>query len=626
MMIRRFSTRQHCVAIVVVLAALTGVVAICVHRPGPKEKPADGPPRPITQTVADRGFVGSTACKDCHPGQYASWHRTYHRTMTQPATAETVLAPTGDIELSSRGRTFRLSHHGDEFSVTTVDSESVTGPGSGGSEAAVAPQSRQVTRPVVMTTGSHHMQGYWIPRGHGNEVVQVPFFYHLGERRWIPREDVFLRPPGTDPLPNWGANCIKCHAVGGVPTAKRPDDSLVTQVAELGIACEACHGPGANHVATENRRATATGSHHAGERQTGILNPRTAPTKAQSEICGQCHSQFVEVHPLRFWTEGLGYRPGGALADSHRVISLYDKTYMEYGSQFVHTFWNDGTCRVGGDEFNALIKSPCYERGELSCLSCHSMHHSDPDDMLREKMEGNHACQQCHAESRFNNELERHTHHGAASSGSQCYNCHMPYTSYALMTALRSHRVTSPRAGPVVTREMPNACNLCHLDKTLKWSSFHLGNWYSAPAVELSQDEEEIAASLIWLLRGDAVQRALAAWHMGWAPAQGVSGNRWQAPLLARLLEDPYAAVRYQAICALKTLPGFDAFTADFIGSSRELQGAGAEALSRWRQQAQSGAPFDKQAVPIVGEGEIVETVVKQLLRRRDDSPVGISE
>jgi len=603
-MIPRFSIRQRYLAGVFVLIATAGG-AVWIFRTGPLEQTPGGALRPITMTVADRGFVGSTACKDCHPDQYASWYRTYHRTMTQPATAETVLAPTGDIELSSRGRTFRLSHHGDEFSVTDAS---------------------HVTRPVVMTTGSHHMQGYWIPRGQGNELVQVPFYYHLSERRWIPREDVFLRPPGKDPLPNWGDVCIKCHSVGGVPGGNLHDSVLVTRVAELGIACEACHGPGEKHIAAENVRAVAAGSNHAGERKTAILNPRTAPTKVQSEICGQCHSEFVEVNSLRFLTEGLGYRPGGVLAGSHRVVSYHDATYIASGARFVHTFWNDGTCRVGGDEFNALIKSPCYERGELSCLSCHSMHHSEPDDMLGEKMEGNHACQQCHADSRFNNEIERHTHHAADSTGSQCYNCHMPYTSYALMTALRSHRVTSPRVEPVITKAMPNACNLCHLDKTLKWSSSHLGAWYGAPPVELSNDEEETAASLIWLLRGDAVQRALAAWHLGWAPAQGASGNRWQAPLLARLLEDPYSAVRYQVISALKTLPGFETFTADFIGSPGELQAATADVLSRWRKQAPSAAPFDKEAIPIVQEGEIVESVIKQLQRRRDDSPVGISE
>jgi CelD/BcsL family acetyltransferase involved in cellulose biosynthesis len=36
-------------------------------------------------------WTGSTTCESCHPDHYASWHRTFHRTMTQEATPETVL-------------------------------------------------------------------------------------------------------------------------------------------------------------------------------------------------------------------------------------------------------------------------------------------------------------------------------------------------------------------------------------------------------------------------------------------------------------------------------------------------------------------------------------------------------
>src|SRR5689334_16782568 len=35
------------------------------------------------------GYVGSKACRPCHEDQFASWHRSYHRTMTQMAAADT---------------------------------------------------------------------------------------------------------------------------------------------------------------------------------------------------------------------------------------------------------------------------------------------------------------------------------------------------------------------------------------------------------------------------------------------------------------------------------------------------------------------------------------------------------
>ena len=93
-----------------------------------------------------------------------------------------------------------------------------------------------------------------------------------------------------------------------------------------------------------------------------------------------------------------------------------------------------------------------------------------------------------------------------------------------------------------------------------------LARWYGdAPRPSLSDDERSIAASLLWLLRGDAGQRAIAAQAMGWAPAQEASGTDWMAPYLAQLLDDPYDAVRFIAGRSLRTLPGFEAFEYDFV-------------------------------------------------------------
>ena len=42
--------------------------------------------RPV-KVLAD-GYVSSNTCQKCHPRQYESWHRSYHRTMTQVASPE----------------------------------------------------------------------------------------------------------------------------------------------------------------------------------------------------------------------------------------------------------------------------------------------------------------------------------------------------------------------------------------------------------------------------------------------------------------------------------------------------------------------------------------------------------
>ena len=95
-----------------------------------------------------------------------------------------------------------------------------------------------------------------------------------------------------------------------------------------------------------------------------------------------------------------------------------------------------------------------------------------------------------------------HTHHLADSSGSNCYNCHMPHTAYGLLKAIRNHTISSPDLKRELTVDRPNACNQCHLDKTLKWTAEHLRDWYSIDAPELDAEQSEVAASILWLLKG----------------------------------------------------------------------------------------------------------------------------
>jgi hypothetical protein len=150
----------------------------------------------------------------------------------------------------------------------------------------------------------------------------------------------------------------------------------------------------------------------------------------------------------------------------------------------------------------------------------------------------------------------------------------MPHTTYGLFTAIRSHRIDLPSAARSLLSGRPNACNLCHLDRSQAWTADHLSRWYGAPPVAVEGDDRTVAASLVWLLRGDAAQRAVAAWHMGWEPARRASGDAWIAPFLAQLLDDPYSAVRFVAYRALRALPGFGDLQYDFVGAPDERRQA----------------------------------------------------
>lgn len=573
----------------------------------------------LPRQVSNGGFVSSSACTECHKDQFDSWHDTFHRTMTQVADTKTVVAPFDDVQLESRGRHYTLTRESGSFFITMADPDWEASAMANGVdlEKAYPPI---VKREIVMTTGSHHMQSYWVASKRRNMLRQIPWTYLIEDKRWVPREDIFIEPPDSDRhFVVWNDNCIVCHAVGGTPNFDLEKLTIATEVAELGISCEACHGPGAPHIAFQSADK---------EKRSGIdpvVNPGKGDPKISREVCGQCHSFFSPHNSDAFGKDGYQYRAGGDLQASHNMKS-YSKALEQHSTFELGSYWTDGTCRVAGREYTALIESPCVKNGPMTCTSCHSMHKSKPDDQLADRMETNDACVQCHT-NLTGDRIAEHTHHAADSSGSLCYNCHMPHTSYGVMKAMRSHRVQSPQVVAKEQSDQPNACNLCHLDKTLAWTATKLTEWYQQPVIELEGDEKDVSAALIWMLRGDAVQRAVTAWHMDWKPALEASGDQWQTPFLAQLLTDDYSAVRYRASKSLKRYAEFAKLEYDFVGSIADRQRAKLKTIEFWT--ADSRGDFKDNSAPILIDsqtGQLNTEKLNELLRRQDKRPILLPE
>src|SRR5262249_54325455 len=148
--------------------------------------------------------------------------------------------------------------------------------------------------------------------------------------------------------------------------------------------------------------------------------------------------------------------------------------------------------------------------------------------------EGDTACIACHAET------APHAHHAAGSPGASCLACHMPRTSYALLGAIRSHTIDSPSARSTAHTGEPNACNLCHADRSLAWTANKLTEWYGAAPVALSEDAASVPYGELAALRGDAATRVLMADALGEGDATAAGGRVYREAPLAELLVDPY--------------------------------------------------------------------------------------
>jgi hypothetical protein len=577
-------------------------------------------------------FVSSRDCRSCHPKAYDAWHDSYHRKMTQLATPSAMVGDFDGVELSwlapprtpggeRRPERYRLSERDGEYWVTALSEI----PGVPGRDAR-----------IVMTTGSHNHQILWIQNGDQGELVNLPFTYLVDQQRWVPRADSFLSPPDDQfGLVYWNEVCIECHSTAGRPRLGK-DEPSDTQVTELGIACEACHGPAGPHVAAN--QSPLRRRMQRDKADPNIVNPARLSANRSVDVCGRCHAVLSYAKTDKWGGHWNDFLPGDVLESNGRLILqpqsrklVQRRAIAEHvradGPRFLRDrFWGDGGVRVAGRELNDVVASPCFKGGEFSCVSCHSMHsYEGPSDQLASGMDGDGACLQCHTQ--FETEPSAHTRHAADSEASRCANCHMPYTTYGLLKAIRSHRISSPSALAERNTGRPNACNACHLDQTLAWTQSHLMKDYGVKPVLLDEDARRVAAGPRWVATGDAGVRALVAWYMGWAPAQKASGRDWLAPYLAELLADNYSAVRSIAGESLQTLPGFGDLEYDYVAAKGVV---GVEFRTRvqaeWARRSSKGEKKSTPGPLVATGGGVDRRAWVHLMKGRNMMPIALTE
>lgn len=581
----------------------------------------------VPRRAREGGAIGSEACKSCHPSEYASWAASYHRTMTQRAEGAAILAPRGDATIPVPGGVARVRHTEGALEIAMPDPEAL---------AAGAPETAADEAPfrrALLTTGSHHYQAYWVAGRRPGELRAAPIVWHREAQRFIPRHDVFLQPPDApDHLVRWNSNCLACHATGAEPRHDLARDAFNTQVIELGIACEACHGPGgahADHFRDPVTRLEARGDERA---QTFLVNPTKLSKERSIEVCGQCHAYALPHDEGRWWTNGYArdYRAGDVLAESRTVLT--PELVAERGDAAIEAaseslFWPDGTIRVSGRELNALAASRCFLDGagerRIACVDCHRMHGADPDDQLRPEAQSAEVCASCHA----GYATPEHTQHREGALSPSCYDCHMPRVSYALYGAQRSHRIDSPTPAFSGVGAKPPACNLCHVDRTLRWTRDELARGWGlvdgGPDDDGGGDDDDgsLSLSLRLALRGDAATRVILADHLLAPSAAAASGDDFQLPILATLLEDRYAAVRFVAARALVAHGDLAPGAYDFLAAP-EARAAVAGGLIAGFRGAQHGARPEL----LLLDGALDVARLRAEWAARDDRDVTLSE
>ncbi len=432
------------------------------------------------------------------------------------------------------------------------------------------------TLPIARTVGSHRYQQYLTRDPDSETYYRLHWLWHIEDQRWVHMNAAFL---GDDvqhfdtQVTTWNNNCVFCHNTGPEPKVSNIDElreralageqvdvrselRYDTEVAELGIGCEACHGPGGEHVARMQRFDLRWMSKMAAGSDRSIVNPDRLSGARANDVCGACHAgrTLPDVAALDRWmSEGPSYRPGDDL--SQHVVALEASTPSPAAHMpdlYRNRFWLDGSIRLSAYEFQGMKASACAVDEDLTCIRCHTMHGGDPAGMLPEANRGDAPCLRCHKD--FRDRIAEHSGHAVDSAGARCMNCHMPKAVYGVMTIHRTHEISTPDVVAALAAGKPDACLNCHAAE--------------APAFALRKDagallgiarhdgaDLHLADGLVALLAGDPVRQAVAAFELGVVEhTPSVQELPLRAAWLIEALADDRPAVRRFSWMSLRNI------------------------------------------------------------------------
>jgi predicted CXXCH cytochrome family protein len=310
---------------------------------------------------------------------------------------------------------------------------------------------------------------------------------------------------------------------------------------EIGVGCEACHGPGAAHVDWARADASGAGA------LPGLGLTLDLGTTQQAEVmqCLTCHSRreaMLDGNPL----PGMSY---------HDAFSM---TLLRAGA-----YHPDGTILDEVFEGGSFLQSKMHAAG-VRCSTCHEPHSAT----LR--LEGNAVCAQCHSPAgnpdfpslarKLYDDPEHHFHE-PGSDGAQCAACHMIERVYMGVDARRDHSFRVPRPDLAATGS-PDACTDCHRDRDAGWAaaelvarfpdSAHRGPHFATVFAAARRDPGLQAGALLDIAEwaeGPGIVRATALEKLG-TVADMAAADR-----VTRLLTDPDPMVRAAAAAPLRSLP-----------------------------------------------------------------------
>ena len=481
------------------------------------------------------GFVTSEACADCHASEYAPWRDSHHGWAWREPTSSNVLGDFDDASFSHQGFIYRFQTEDDRYFVTADN-------------AAGEPQRFEIRYAVGVTP----LQQYLVETGKGH-LQSLDVVWDTERQRW------FHLYPDADTsagngmhwagrYKNWNARCAECHATDFKKNYDARSDTYRSTQAEIGVGCEACHGPGEAHVDWAREPELFDPDQWAGVDATGLIATyQVADSRSQINLCVACHSRR---EPL-----GSDSPPPGAAFDQHYRLSL-----LRDGLYFA-----DGQIHDEVYVYGSFVQSKMYAKG-VQCGDCHDAHSA------RLKLQGDAVCTQCHnlqGNPRFPTlpkatyDAASHHFHEPGTEGAACVSCHMPDRPYMVVDPRRDHSFRVPRPDLAVVLGTPEPCTECHADRNAQWAADEIAARFPADGTGGAHFAERFAAADrrdatagggLAQLADDPDQpdivRASALERLSLLPAEPDADD------VARWLKDPSPWVRAAAIALVARMTG----------------------------------------------------------------------
>lgn len=299
-------------------------------------------------------FVGSQACAECHGDKVKTHSHTLMGRALEPVATSSILTKHPKLAFRTGPYSYEIVRQGEQSFYTVTDGKET------------------ISLPILYAFGLGYAGQTYVLQG-TNEMYEsrVSFYndtqsldYTIGVPREVPTSlsDAIGRVMSKDET----LQCFGCHTTGAVKGGKLDFASL-----SPGIGCEACHGPGGEHIELGKKgEPNAQKIFHPGKLSGDDLS---------QEFCASCHRSVEDVTALP------------------RLGGMNNVRFQPY----------------------RIFNSKCYsDDRRISCIACHDVH----QPMKTEAAAYDAKCAACHSTKTS----EATPIRLCKVESKNCTECHMP--------------------------------------------------------------------------------------------------------------------------------------------------------------------------------------------------------